>query len=99
MRVVSPSPHWGAYVAEHKAHASGDHVRIMQHARSSACAHLGIHITKQTLSIALQRCHALSLEKGANYVAGRLAQDQNHNTRQPTTATGTSHDLSHGPPQ
>ena len=54
---------------------------------------------KQTLSIALQRCHALSLEKGANYVAGRLAQDQNHNTRQPTTATGTSHDLSHGPPQ
>ena len=54
---------------------------------------------KQTLSIALQRCHALSLEKGANYVAGRLAQDQYHNTRQPTTATGTSHDLSHGPPQ
>ena len=46
MRVVSPSPHWGAYVAEHNAHASGDHVRIMQHARSSACAHLGIHITR-----------------------------------------------------
>ena len=56
---------------------------------------------KQTLSIALQRCHALSLEKGANYVAGRLAQDQNqnHNARQPTTATRAAHDLSHGIPQ
>lgn len=36
---------------------------------------------KQTLSIALQRCHGLSLEKGANYVAGRLGLEQNARER------------------
>ncbi len=41
---------------------------------------------KQVLSIAVQRCHALSLEKGANYLAGRLAEEQRADARRAQAA-------------
>ncbi len=46
---------------------------------------------KQVLSIDVQRCHALSLEKGANYLADRLAEQQTANARR-VHAVGASHE-------
>ncbi len=45
---------------------------------------------KQVLSIAVQRCHALSLEKGANYLTGRLAEEKRANARCAQVAIGST---------
>ncbi len=47
------------------------------------------------LLIAVQRCHALSLEKGANYLAGRLAEEQRADARRAQAAVGAGNDLAH----
>jgi hypothetical protein len=54
---------------------------------------------KQVLSIAVQRCHALSLEKGANYLAGRLAEEQRTDARRAQAAVGAGNDLAHEDPE
>jgi hypothetical protein len=54
---------------------------------------------KQVLSIAVQRCHALSLEKGANYLAGRLAEEQRTDTRRAQAAIVVGEDLVHLDPE
>jgi hypothetical protein len=54
---------------------------------------------KQVLSIAVQRCHALSLEKGANYLAGRLAEEQRTDARRAQAAVGVGNDLAHEDPE
>ena len=57
---------------------------------------------KQVLSIAVQRCHALSLEKGANHAAGRLGAELNARLRGARAGAGAGvgvtadEDLSHG---
>ncbi len=45
-------------------------------------------IKKQVLSITVQRCHALSLEKGANNLATRLAEEQRADARRAQAAVG-----------
>lgn len=54
---------------------------------------------KQMLSIAVQRCHALSLEKGANYLVGRLAQTQAANARRAQAVAGAREDHAHEDPE
>jgi hypothetical protein len=54
---------------------------------------------KQVLSIAVQRCHALSLEKGANYLAGRLAEEQRVAARREQAAVVAGEDLVHLGPE
>jgi hypothetical protein len=55
---------------------------------------------KQVLSIAVQRCHALSQEWGANYLAGRLAEEQRADARRAQVAIGAGNvnDLLHEDP-
>jgi hypothetical protein len=50
-------------------------------------------------SIAVQRCHALSLEKGANFLAGRLAEEQRADARRAQAAVGVGNDLVHLDPE
>ncbi len=54
---------------------------------------------KQVLSIAVQRCHALSLEKGANYLAGQLAEEQRTEARHAQAAVVVGEDLAHLDPE
>ena len=53
------------------------------HGNRSLAAHKALikNELKQVLSIAVQRCHALSLEKGANHAAGRLGAEVNARLR------------------
>ncbi len=54
---------------------------------------------KQVLSIAVQRCHALSLEKGANYLAGRLVEKQRTDARRAQAVVVAGEDLVHLDPE
>ncbi len=54
---------------------------------------------KQVLSKAVQRCHALSLEKGANYLAGLLAEEQRADARRAQAAVVVGEDLVHLDPE